>query len=341
MARKVRLLQIQLKAEPDADHKDPVHTHRGQTQNPFLSQWAVLVGKNDLLLEIFPIQGPNIFETRNQLRVSRSVDLAARRNWYKHGIFPQSDTDKSDEEIIEIATEIIRHNPVYNLVEYNCQTFVNELAEKIAIPNFTTQAKKAIRTWPPRAKPRARLYSKWVIEKIPPEQQAHAEIEYLAEYGEKLRLDDHAAAEGLEYITPDAHPDAKPDGSAELKPFSLRDQRYYQIDEGDDLSESRDGIVYGLWEDPGYPLTGIPECTGPWGPPPDWHDVEYDKAVVFLALVPVMHLAELLRSDARVQLLTLRYALQEDADVVVAVDATVQAGHVHVGFFLEHPQTDR
>ncbi|KAI5918892.1 hypothetical protein F4810DRAFT_547705 [Camillea tinctor] len=257
MGRKVRILQMPLQPLRNTN-----------IRNPVLSHWALLIGQNDILLEIFPKEGPNALMPLNELRISWSVNLKARKAEFKFGIFPQSDTDKSDEDIIKEglpthqANTIIRRNPYYNLVGYNCQSFVNDLSEAIAIKNFATELKKGLRRWVWWAKPI--LYrGDDGTELIDPAQEAAAELEFLIEHGKSLQPIE-GTTEKVEYKVPDISLDIQVSNeSMELKPFSPKDQGYLIIEQGDDLVSGGDGLVYGLTEDPAYKLADIPVPVNP------------------------------------------------------------------------------
>ncbi|KAL7625300.1 hypothetical protein AAE478_004516 [Parahypoxylon ruwenzoriense] len=247
MGRKVRIVQMPLQPLNEANIK-----------NPLLSHWALLIGGNDLLLEIFPKKGPNVLMPLNELRISRSVDLKARKAEFKFGIFPQSDTDKSDAEIIKAGNAIVICNPYYNIAGYNCQSFVNDLAEAIAIKNFANALKKGIRQWLWWAKPLIyRGDDGEPAEPIDPAREAAAELEYLIEYGQSLRPAE-GATEEVEYKVPEINPDDQgPSESIEPKPFSPKDQVYILTDHDDNLVSGGDGLVYGLTEDPAFKLADI------------------------------------------------------------------------------------
>ncbi|KAL4933491.1 uncharacterized protein BDV17DRAFT_252105 [Aspergillus undulatus] len=246
MGRKVRALQF------------PLEPLKGTgIVNPLLSHWALLIGANDLLLEIFPVKGPSKALPRNEVRSSNPPNLEGRTYKLKFGIFKRSDTEKSNEEIIEAAQGVIRKHPYYNLAFYNCQDFVNNLADAIT----PVSVGRFVRHFVPRS------FGRWLergeeSEDLPAvnlEQEAEAELGYLISLRDDIqRVGDVATWSVDESDLPAPEPDHQ-----SLKPFSLRPQEYIQSEEEDSLVASGYGIIYDLVDNPQYVLANVPVPTNP------------------------------------------------------------------------------
>ncbi|KAK5988196.1 hypothetical protein PT974_12336 [Cladobotryum mycophilum] len=244
MGRKVRIVHMPLKPLRWAN-----------TKTLILSHWALLIGEKDLLVEIFPAEHKRTARVSNHLHVTRSPDLQRRKATFKFGIFRQADTDTSDEGIIEAATAIVRRNPVYSLVGYNCQSFVNDLAEALAIPNFANGFKKRIRKF---ALAKAFIYrgdDNAAIEAVNVNEGAEAQLQYLIQEGRDVQ----SKGAKLEQIDPNTQPEGQVlDETSEFKLLWPTSQRYLLIDNEDDLVLTGIGLVYSTTDSPEFEVAGIP-----------------------------------------------------------------------------------
>jgi hypothetical protein len=185
------------------------------------------------------------------------VNISDRKGKFKFGIFPQADTTWSNEDIIQAGRDIIRRNPIYSLVGYNCQSFVNDLVEAISVRNLGNTVKQMIRRWIPGLK--SFLYrgedDENAGEPIDPVDEALAEIKYLTALGETFQ------SAGSVVFTVEDDGKGPPDDvsdAGEIGPFVPADQPYVLTDETDALQLEGVGVVYGAVEDAAYNVSGIP-----------------------------------------------------------------------------------
>ncbi|KAL1956164.1 hypothetical protein VTO42DRAFT_7599 [Malbranchea cinnamomea] len=93
MGRKLRILQFPLASVGSSSSSSSPSANRGSSAlvNPVLSQWGLLIGQMDLLVEIMARSGPT--------KLTPLIEL--------HGIFDQPDTEWSNADIVAAAKDII------------------------------------------------------------------------------------------------------------------------------------------------------------------------------------------------------------------------------------------
>ncbi|KAE8414623.1 hypothetical protein BDV36DRAFT_298854 [Aspergillus pseudocaelatus] len=98
-----------------------------------LNHWALVVGSPpELLLEVVAEQGRDFWHPLNSLRIAfRGRGLEEKIKFFT-AIGPvKGKTNLPNNLIIEIASSIVRKNPIYNFFLRNCQDFVIDLANAI------------------------------------------------------------------------------------------------------------------------------------------------------------------------------------------------------------------
>ena len=163
----------------------------------------------------------------------------------------------------QIAQGVIRSHPYYFIVGYNCQSFVNDLAEKIAKPGFWNSTKATARRFLPWwLKPL--FYRGEDDEEIPGTAPPKTAEEIKAEKHHELQqleelVNMWGSGEGVTGWSPDDIDEPGPEEDDEQGLFMLKEQKYVQKQTDEDWRDLGEfGVVYDLTDAPAFKVAEIP-----------------------------------------------------------------------------------